>query len=90
MRNAELDRLKSGQDHAFARQQEAFQKKRLDDEKNRLYEIAQKAWQRRSSARDELNREYERIQSERVCNDAVWDEYKRIRDCNNERIDMPA
>ena len=88
MRDMELDRLKSEQDHTFARQQEAYQnKKRLDDEKNRLYEIAQNAWQRRSSARDEMNREYERMQFERSHNDAVWDEYKRIRDNNNRRID---
>lgn len=88
MRDVELDRLKSEQDRAFARQQEAFQnKKRLDDEKKRLYEIAQNAWQRRSSAREEMNREYERMQSERSRNDAVWDEYKRIRDSNNGRID---
>ena len=88
VRDSELDRLKSEQDRAFAQKQEAYQnKKRLDDEKNRLYEISQNAWQRRSSARDEMNREYEHMQSERSRNDAIWDNYKKIRDSNNLRID---
>lgn len=88
MRDEELDRLKSEQDRAFARKQEAFQnKKRLKDEKNRLYQIAQDAWQRRLSARDEMNRKYEDMQSARSRNDAIWNEYKRIRDYNNGRID---
>lgn len=88
VRDSELDRLKSEQDRAFAQKQEAYQnKKRLDDEKDRLYEISQNAWQRRSSARDEMNREYEHMQSERSRNDAIWDNYKKIRDSNNWRID---
>lgn len=42
-RDAELDRLKAAQDLAFQRKQDAYQ-------------AMQRAWNRRSSARDTLNR----------------------------------
>ena len=45
-RDAELDRLKAAQDAAFQRKQNAYQ-------------AQQTAWEKLSSARDEMNRAYE-------------------------------
>ena len=45
-KDAELDRLKAAQDLAFQRKQDAYQ-------------AQQRAWEKRSSARDTMNRAYE-------------------------------
>ena len=45
------------------------------------------AWQERSSAREEMNREYEEMQRSSEHYREVWDGYSRIRDSNNSRIE---
>ena len=87
-RNYELDRLKTEQQTAFERKQEAYQ--RYDEAKRRTqqaYDVMQDAWQERSDARDEMNREFEARQVAFDHNNAIWDEYKRIRDSNNYQIE---
>lgn len=47
----------------------------------------QSAWNERVSARDVMNREYEAMQNDNNNYRAVWDEYGRIRDYNNAKIE---
>ena len=87
-RNYELDLLKSQEQVAFQRKQAAFQRyQQQKDYTHSLYLDLQAAWQARSEARDEMNREYELKQEQKERNDAVWSEYSRIRDNNNARIE---
>jgi hypothetical protein len=45
------------------------------------------AWNERCSAREEMNREYDEMQRPSEHYREVWDEYGRIRDENNSRIE---
>ena len=47
----------------------------------------QSAWDERIRAREHMNREFEARQSAYSHRDSVWDEYGRIRDYNNSRIE---
>lgn len=73
-KDAELDRLKSTQDDAFARKQ-------------RAYDAQDAAWKRRTSAGDAMNRAYEEKQRAYAEQDASWQYLQRIRDNNGPRID---
>lgn len=72
--DAELDRLKVAQDNAFQRKQSAYQ-------------AQQQAWDRRSAARDELNRAHEAKQNAYAHQEATWQEVDRVRSYNGPRID---
>lgn len=74
-RDAELDRLKAAQNLAFQRKQNAYQ-------------AQQQAWDRRSSARETLNRAHEEKQRAYVAQDASWQDYQRVRSSNGPRIDQ--
>lgn len=74
-RDAELDRLKAAQDIAFQRKQ-------------RAYETMQAAWQRRSSARDEMNRAFEAKQRAHEVQEASWQNYQQAKRANSPRIDQ--
>ncbi len=87
-RNFELDSLKAKEQEAFHRKQSAFQ--RYVEAKNRAntaHDAMQSAWEERCSTREEMNREYERMQYSSNNYREVWDEYGRIRDANNARIE---
>lgn len=87
MSNSELDRLKSEEDAAFNRKQEAY--KRYQEAKKRTdaaYQEQQASWNKVTIARNEMNRAYDERQYTRRNNDNVWSEYKRIRDNNNSQI----
>lgn len=87
MADEEFTRLKAQQDSAFSEQQRSFEVvRRAKEEASRLYNIAQLAWQKRSAARDEMNREFQRMKESSTRNDVIWDEYKRVRDYNNSQI----
>lgn len=73
-RDAELDRLKAAQDLAFQRKQDAYQ-------------AMQRAWNRRSSARDTLNQAREAKQQAYAAQEASWQDYQRVRASNGPRID---
>lgn len=73
-KDAELDRLKTAQDLAFQRKQDAYQ-------------AQQKAWERRSSARDAMNRAHEAKQRTYQEQDRTWKFYQNVRDSNGPRID---
>jgi hypothetical protein len=73
-RDTELDRLKAAQDLAFQRKQDA-------------YEAQQVAWERRSAARDAMNRAYDAKQSAYAVQDASWQELQRVRGRNGPQID---
>lgn len=73
-RDAELDRLKTAQDAAFQRKQDA-------------YKVQQSAWERRSSARDTLNRAHEAKQRAYQEQDRTWQYYQGVRSSNGPRID---
>ena len=74
-KDAELDRLKTAQDLAFQRKQDAH--KRM-----------QQAWERRSNARDALNRAHEAKQSTYASQDATWQDCQRVRSYNGPRIEQ--
>ena len=87
MSNSELDRLKSEENVAFNRKQEAY--KRYQEAKKRTdaaYQEQQASWNKVTIARNEMNRAYDERQYTRRNNDNVWSEYKRIRDNNNSQI----
>lgn len=87
MGNSELDKLKSEEEAAFKRKQDAY--KRYQEAKNQAdaaYQEQQASWDKVSHARTEMNRAYEERQHARKNNDSVWNEYKRIRDSNNSQI----
>lgn len=87
-RNPELDRLKAEQQSLFEQKQAAFQRfKYLQEQTNIAHDVMQSAWDERTRARDDMNREFEARQSAFAHRDSVWDEYARIRDYNNSRIE---
>ena len=73
-RDAELDRLKAAQDLAFQRKQDAYQEQ-------------QRAWERRSSTRDDMNRAHEAKQRAYTEQDRTWQYYQSVRSSNGPRID---
>lgn len=87
--NDNLGQLIAEEQEAFMRKQAAFQAYRAAKEKaNQLYQAQQEAWKERSRMQNAMNQEYNSLQIVRAQNDAVWGEYKRIRDYNNQRISM--
>lgn len=74
-RDAELDRLKTAQDLAFQRKQEAYQ-------------AQQKTWDRLLSTKDELNRAHEEKQHAYTVQESAWQECQRTRSSNGPRIDQ--
>ncbi len=87
-RDLELDRLKSEEQAAFQRKQDAFQRYAyIREHTNAAYDEAQRAWKFRSSARDEMNREYEAMQRSSEHYREIWNEYGRIHDQNNYKIE---
>lgn len=87
-RNYELDSLKSREQEAFQRKQAAWQK--YADARARAsaaHDTMEAAWQDRCSAREVMNREYEAMKASSDNSHDVWEEYRRIRDYNNSRID---
>ena len=87
-RNPELDRLKAEQQSLFEQKQAAFQRfKDLQEQTNAAHDVMQSAWNERTRAREHLNREFEARRSAYAHHDSVWDEYGRIRDRNNSRIE---
>ena len=87
-KNPELDRLKTEQQSLFEQKQVAFQKfKDLQERTNIAYDVMQSAWDERTRAREHMNREFEARQSAYSHRDLVWEEYGRIRDYNNSRIE---
>lgn len=84
----ELDRLKSEKQSLFQDKQAA--RARWHDAKERAdaaYDASQEAWNARVSAKETLSYEYNQlVQSSDNYRD-VWDEYSRIRDYNNSRIE---
>lgn len=88
MRNQDLDALKTREQEAFSFKQNAW--KKYDEAKTRcseLHDAMQSAWNERVSARDVMNHEYESMQNDNNNYRAVWDEYGRIRDYNNAKIE---
>ncbi len=87
-RNPELDRLKAEQQSLFEQKQAAFQRfKDLQERTNIAHDAMQSAWDERVRARECMNREFEARQSAYAHRDSVWEEYGRIRDYNNSRIE---
>ena len=88
LRNSELDRLKAEQQSLFEQKQVAFQKfKDLQEQTNTAHDAMQSAWDERVSTRERMNAEFEARQSAYSHRNLVWDEYGRIRDYNNSRIE---
>lgn len=83
-RDAELDRLHEEQERAFSEKQEAYGnwRNRMGEQK-RLYEAKERAKRACDEARADMNREYEELHRF----DHVWDEYTRIKEANNPRIE---
>lgn len=73
-KDAELDRLKAAQDSAFQRKQTAYQ-------------VQQRAWDKRSAARDAMNRAYDAKQSAYQEQDRTWQYCQSVRNANGSRID---
>lgn len=87
-RNPELDRLKAKQQSLFEQKQATFQRfKDLQERTNVAHDVMQSAWDERTCAREHMNREFEARQSAYSHRDSVWEEYGRIRDYNNSRIE---
>lgn len=87
-RDYELDRLRSKEKAAFQRKQTAWAS--YADAKERAsmaHEAMDAAWNERCRAREEMNQEYEAMQASSEHYREVWDEYGRIRDYNNARIE---
>lgn len=87
-RNFVLDSLKEREQEAFRHKQSAWEA--YSDAKscaNAAHDIMQSAWEERCSAREEMNREFETMQRASENYREVWDEYGRIRDANNARIE---
>lgn len=88
MRSQDLDALKTREQEAFSLKQNAW--KKYDEARTRcseLHDAMQSAWNERVSARDVMNHEYEAMQNDNNNYRAVWDEYGRIRDYNNAKIE---
>ena len=73
-KDAELDRLKTAQDLAFQRKQDAYQ-------------AQQRAWETRSSVRGAMNRAFEGKQRAYAAQDSTWQDLKRMRDSYGPRIE---
>ena len=87
-RSPELDYLKSQEQNAFSRKQAAFERyAHARDLANNAHTEMQSRWNERVSARETMNQEYEEMQRQNEHHQAVWDEYGRIRDYNNSRIE---
>ena len=87
-RNPELDRLKAEQQSLFEQKQAAFQRfKDLQEQTNSAHDAMQDAWEERTRTKERMNSEFEARQSARNHHNSVWDEYIRIRDYNNPRIE---
>ena len=87
LRNPELDSIKQKEQAVFRRKQIAFQK--YKDAKERAgiaYDAMRSAWNERSSTREAMNREYEIMQQASLNYQAVWEDFRHIRDANNSRI----
>ena len=72
--DADLDRLKVAQDNAFQRKQATYQ-------------AQQTAWEKRSAARDEMNRAHDAKQHAFVTQDSTWQVVARVRANNGPLID---
>ena len=87
-RDPELDRLGTQKKDALARKQTIFADlQRAKQAITQAYEAMQSAWQERVTAKERMDREYAAMQREIEDNQATWDEYSRISQRNNERID---
>ena len=73
-KDAELDRLKTAQDLAYRRKQDAYQAQQRD-------------WEKRSSARDAMNRAFEAKQRAYAAQDSTWQDLQRMRDSYGPRIE---
>lgn len=73
-KDPELDRLKVAQDRAFQRKQDA-------------YKAQQRAWEKRTSARDAMNQTYEAKQRAYDEQANAWQRYQAVRSANGPRID---
>lgn len=73
-KDAELDRIKVDQDRAFQRKQSAYQ-------------AQQRAWEKRSTARDAMNKAFDAKQRAYEEQDSTWRQCKYVRDSNGPRID---
>lgn len=73
-KDAEFDRLKATQDLAYQRKQDAYQ-------------AQQRAWERRSTARDAMNRTFEAKQRAYAAQDSTWQDLQRMRDSYGPRIE---
>lgn len=88
IRDCELDRLKSKEQLLFQAKQNTWTKWRDAWERvNEAHNLTQEAWQSRCLAKEIMNREFEVMRSNSEYCQRVWDEYGRIRDCNNSRIE---
>jgi len=74
-KDADLDRLKAAQELAFKRQQDCWK-------------AQEQAWQKRSAARDVLERAFQAKQSAYAIQEASWQEIQRVRNSNGPRIDQ--
>lgn len=87
-RNTELDALKLQEQEAFQRKQEAYGRYQVAKNRaNIAYDAMQTAWAERCRAREEMNSEYEALQKANALSREIWDEYGRIRDRNNSRME---
>lgn len=87
-KNYELDRLKAEENIAFQRKQEAFQNYEFARKRaNAAHDVMQSAWEERVRAREKMNQEFEKRKSAFEYHDSVWENYNRIRDYNNSRIE---
>lgn len=73
-KDAELDRVKAVQDNTFRRKQDTYQ-------------AQQRAWEKRASARDEVNRAHEAKQRAYAEQDRSWQRFQSLRASNGARID---
>ncbi len=73
-KDAEIDRLKAAQDLAFQRKQDAYQ-------------MQQRAWEKRSSARDPMNQAHEAKQRAYADQNRSWQQYQSVRNANGPQID---
>lgn len=87
-RNHELDLLKSEEQQAFERKQAAWERyAELRDRCSEAHEVMESSWDKRVSAKEKMNEEFEAMQQASENYSAVWDEYARIRDETNRRIE---
>ena len=75
VRDAELDRLKTAQDHAFHRKQDAWQSQ-------------DHAWKRRSNARDASEKAFQAKQSAYSTQQTAWEYFQQTRSRNDPRIEQ--